>query len=285
MSTERELLGLRRDQALADLIDLERQVADGEIPEEAARRLRGRYEATAASAIEALDAVTAPGTGRPAGAAKRAARPGPDQAARRQAGLALYVALFCAAVVTVGLLLPRYVAERPEGGFITGNEAAAPAPGSSLDPAPSASPRDLSKVTEAEMEKVVAANPNVLGMRLALAARYAGKGQYDKAVEHYGVALKQNPDDAGVRAQAGWLLFKMGRADNALRFLDQALALDPSSADALWYKANILFEGRKDATGALKILRGLQSRTDLPAERRTEVERLTATVRRAADGS
>ncbi|OLT41773.1 hypothetical protein BJF85_05095 [Saccharomonospora sp. CUA-673] len=179
-----------------------------------------------------------------------------------------------ATVVAALVLVPQYADERPEGGFVSGNEAG------SARTAPTA-PRDLAEVTNAEMEAVISANPNVLGMRLALADRYIAEARYDKATEHYGMALKQAPNDPTVRAGAAWLLFKTGDTGAALRFLDETLADTPTSPDAQWYKARILLDGRSDPHGALDILRRLAARGDLPPERRNEVSQLMARAKEA----
>lgn len=271
VSAERELLSQQRDQALTDLVDLDRQVAEGEIPEEAAARLRRRYEATAARAIAALDAQ--PDDER---AAAQTARP----ARRTRARLTAYTLATATAGFAALVVLPQFVAERPDGGVVTGNEASQPPVGASTSPGQSR--RDLSTVTEAEMETVLAANPEVLGMRLALAERYVEQAQYDKAAEHYGLALKQAPNNPTVRAGAAWLLFKTGDTDAALRFLDETLNIAPASPDVLCAKARILLDGRRDPRGALDILQRLAARSDLSPERRAEVDQLTARAQEAA---
>lgn len=259
MNTDRETLEQQRDQALADLVDLDRQVADNEIPRDVADQLRRRYETSAAHAIEALDEDPP--------LEQQDTDPAPRRSLTR---IAAYLVAAAIAVVAAVVVLPQYLAPRPDDGFVTGNEAA-------QDPG---APRDLSTVTDAELEEVVAANPTVIGMRLALADRYVQKGDYSKATEHYGVALKQDPDNPDVRAGAGWLLFRLGEVDTALRFVDQALSIDPDSADALWYKANILLD-RKDPTRALALLRQLAQRDDLPAESLAQVRQLITVAEQA----
>lgn len=267
MSLDRELLEQQRDQALRDLLDLQRQAGEGEIPAAVAENLRRRYEADAARAIDVL--AQQPETEHPTAARLRR---------RPRARSLAYLATAAVAVFALVVLLPQYVADRPDGGFVTGNEAAQPAP-TPTGTAPQ--PRDLSTVTDAEMEAVIDANPDVLGMRLALARRYLDKEQYDKAAEHYGEALKQDPGNPDVQAQSGWLLFKTGNPAAALRFVDRALQIDPGSHETLWFKANILLHGRKDPTGALEVLRSLDGRGDLPADLREDVKQAIATAERA----
>ncbi|SFB62693.1 Cytochrome c-type biogenesis protein CcmH/NrfG [Amycolatopsis marina] len=269
MSADWETLEHQRDQALADLADLERQVADNEIPDDVAVQLRRRYEASVASAIEALDEVPEP-QAQDTGRTPR----------RFRARGAAYVVAAVIAVIAAVVVLPQYVASRPEGGFVTGNEAAQlPTAAPSVSPVPA--PRDLSTVTDAEMEAVVTDNPSVLGMRLALAGRYLDQGKYDKAAEHYGVALKQDPGNPEVLAGAGWVLFQLGQVDAALRFIDQALTIDPRSPDAQWYKANILLDARKDPATALALLRQLAQRDDLLDDRQAQVRQLITRAEQA----
>lgn len=121
MNAERADLTELRDQALRDLVELDRQVADGEIPPDAAAGLRQRYEATAARSLTALDA--------PAQSTSTMTRTRPQPSRARVVAYALTA---LAAVVAAAVLLPQYLAQRPAGGFVTGNEVAQamPDPGS-----------------------------------------------------------------------------------------------------------------------------------------------------------
>lgn len=230
-AVDRDTAAQQRVQALRDLTDLERQIEAGEIPAAVAQTLRRRYETTAAQSADVLQQN--PLTRR------RPAR----------ASTLVYGAAITAGILAVAVLLPQYVAPRPEGGFVTGNEVLG------VDTAPS---RDLSTVTEAEMEEVLAANPTVVGMRLALAMRYLENGDLDKAAEHYGVALKQDPGNPDVQAGAAGLLFEMGRPDAALRFVTRALEIDPSSR------------------AAAQVLGSASGRADLPDHVRSIVNQLIA---------
>lgn len=98
-----------RDQALRDILALEAQVDAGEIPPDAARRLRAEYEQAAADAINRLDEPAKPVSRR------RRAR---EARTRTIAYLGTLVAAGIAAVV----VLPAAVQQRPQNGFVTGNE-------------------------------------------------------------------------------------------------------------------------------------------------------------------
>lgn len=249
------LAGQRRDRALLDLADLDRQVAEAELTEAEAAPLRRRYERAAADAIADL-AVTK----------ETPEQPEAPRRPRRRLGYGLAAAVV--AVAAVMLLLSTSVGDRPSGGFVTGNEVRGTA---TPLPVPSAGPgRDLSKVSDAEMEAVVAANPDVLGMRLALAERYTEKGRYDKAVTQYLAVLERAPDNAVAQTYLGWVAFQTGRPQEALALVDRALRTEPAMQPALWFKANILLYGTSDESGAIAVLRTLE-RQQLTAEVRKQV--------------
>lgn len=255
--TDRELLEQRRDQALRDIVDLERQVDDGEIPDQVAEELRRRYEATAAAALDVLDSASEPELV-------------PDRPSRSRRVVYLAAA---AVAVAAAVLLPGYVSTRPAGGAVSGNEVLAPDTSVTTPAAP-----DLSGMSDADLEAAVAENPTAIGTRLALAERYVAAGEYDKATDHYAVALQQDPGNPEVLGGAGWLLFKLGKVADAVRFVDQALAVSPDEPDVLWYKANIVLDGVGDTAGGRDLLRRLTERDDLPAGLRPQVDRRLAEV-------
>ncbi|MGH3905841.1 MAG: tetratricopeptide repeat protein [Pseudonocardiaceae bacterium] len=260
MSARRARLQERRDQALRDILDLEEQVADGEIPPDVAAGLLRRYETVAAEAIELLESLPAD-----------APASGPR---RSRATTVLYTAAAVVVVIAVAVLLPRSVAPRPEDGFVSGNEVAAPSA-----PSVSAAPDPLASVTDADLAARVIANPSALRMRLALAERYIAQGRFEQAVDHYTVALQQAPRNPRVQAGAGWVLYQLGRPRDAMRFVDQALALNPASADALWYGATIRLQGLDEPAAAVALLERLLLRTDLDPARREQAVALLATAR------
>lgn len=252
------------DQALSDLVELEAQVVDGEIGADRARELRRRYESVAAEALTAIDSPDPP-TGRP-----RTVR-GP------RAWTLAYVLAATVALVAAVVLLPAAVVDRPAGGAATGIEPMAGGPG-----APP--PIDPAAVDDEQLERVVADNPDVIGMRLALADRYVAAGDYGAAMRHYVEAANRRPDDADVRTRLAWLLLQIGQTGPALENVDRALALQPDSAEAAWVRANVLIDGTGDPRGGIAVLEGLATRPDLPAEFRSRVEELLADTRAAVRG-
>ncbi len=253
MSIPDERLRQVADQAVRDIVELDRQVDCGEIDAADAGPLRAGYEARAAQSLGALGTADPPAPARP---------PAP-----RAWSLAYLLAGVVAVVATL-VLLPASLIDRPVGGFVTGNEAvqgAAPA----LDPS--------ATVTDAQLEEVVAANPGVVGMRLALADRYVAQGDFGPAMRHYLDALRREPGNAEAHAHLGWLLLQIGRPQDGLESVDRALALDPSLDDALWFRANIALDGLDDPSSALVSLQELGGRELAPAVR-AQVEGLAATA-------
>jgi len=291
---DRRVLVEQRDQALQDLVDLEDQVAAGELEAAVADRLRDRYESVAARAITALAAAAGPPTAtEPPTAPEPPTATGPATAAdahtaadpptahrpRRHAGRRPAYALAAAAALVAVLLLPGSVGTRPAGGFVTGNEAVQRA--SDAAPGPIGDP---ASVSDSQLEAVVAANPNVLGMRLALADRYLGAGQYAQAGRHLSVALAQQPHSVPAQSHYGWLLMQLGRPEQAIGYVDRALAGSPDDLEALWFLANIALYGLSDPDTAVTALTRLQRRTDLTPASRDQVAALLQSARERTGG-
>lgn len=265
MTAVREELVERRDQALQDLTELDRQVQAGEVTERTAERLRARYEVEAADAISALDRLGQPDTdGRSTGDSAANTHQADDQprdnqgvSRRRWAAVAVAAALVVAAGA---VLLPRSLAPRPAGGAVTGNEAAGG--------------RDLSNVNNTELEQVVADNPDVIGMRLALARRYFESGELDRSLEHYQQVLDREPHPEAL-ANVGWILYtSTDQTQAAARFVEESLERDPDQRLAAWFLANIRLEGLDDPAGAAQIARRLLERDDLSPDDRTAIRQL-----------
>ncbi|OLT17528.1 hypothetical protein BJF80_16790 [Serinicoccus sp. CUA-874] len=127
------------------------------------------------------------------------------------------------------------------------------------------------------MEQVVAANPDVVGMRLALAERYRDQGEFDNAVPHYREVLEREPGNAEALASLGWILFMLDDTVEASRFADQALEQDPTLPLGWWLQANVRLYGQDDPDGAMEALRRMQ---ELPLER--EVQSQAAALQQEA---
>ena len=243
MNHHAELLE-QRDQAVRDLAELDQQVAAGEIDDATAEVLRRRYEADAATALRAL----------------RRASGSPDQppagTGRPRRGVIVASAIGLVAVGSAVAALPAFIDDRPEGGFVTGNEVTADAPAG----------RDLDEVTTDEMEAVVAENPDIVPMRLRLAHRYFDAGEFDEAVDHYMAVLDRTPDPEAM-SHLGWLVANDGEVEVGVELIERSLALQPDDAEATWFLANLRLYSQRDVEDATRLLEALLERDDLGADR------------------
>ena len=113
---------------------------------------------------------------------------------------------------------------------------------------------DLADISNDTMEAVIAANldnPQINGMRLALAERYFEAGDYRAAFPHYfAVASSPQATDDEVAAaliRLGWMAWDGNRElETAVGLFDQALAMDPSSSTAKYFKGLVLWCGGAD---------------------------------------
>ena len=217
----------RRDLAVTDLLALEVQLASGEITPTDADRLRKRYEADVADALAAIDLA-------------RAAPPRGRSPLRVWAGVAIF-AVVAAAVV---FALIRAVQPGGDTGDLSGVAADVVAEGGV----------DFSTVTNDQLEEVVAANPDIIPMRLALARRYVEAGDFSKALPHYLYVLDKGPD-AEALMYVGWMTYLSGDAATGETLLQRSLEVAPDDVLAMWFLANVRYHGLDDMTGALPLLR------------------------------
>ena len=123
---------------------------------------------------------------------------------------------------------------------------------------------DLSGITNEQMEEVVAQNPDVIGMRLALARRYFEEGTFDRALDHYFEVLdrEQHPE---ALANIGWMTYLSQRPDVAVGYLEAALVRQPDYLPAQWFIANVYVTLGREGE-AVPFLVGIIGSTDVPAE-------------------
>ena len=140
--------------------------------------------------------------------------------------------------------------------------------------------QDLSEVSNETMEAVIAANldnPQINGMRIALAERYYEDGDYRAAFPHY-LAVAQSERATSTEAAAaltrlGWMAFEgNGEVDTALNLLDQALAIEPDAPVALYLKGRVQWCGAGDTEAAIALFDEVLANPSLPVDSRSEVE-------------
>lgn len=255
MTLEAQHIEEQLRQVERDLVELEEQVAAGEIDAVAAGRLRSNY-------LRERDRLG--GDLVDAAAGGSVARP--FITGRRLVGAALL--MLAAAGLALGVT-------RAGGGNSTGLEGVA------SDVALQGA-ADLSAVSDEEMEAVVAANPDIVPMRLALADRYFNEGDFTDALRHYLVVLEdKGVEDPGALANVGWMTYLSDEPEVALSFVERSLEIQPDGGIAFWYLANIEYYGLGDAPGAIEPLNKLLAYDSLPDELRTAAAALLAEVEAA----
>lgn len=180
------------------------------------------------------------------------------------------------AVVVAGLVVVALAAET-SGTDRTGSSLERTAP-------VAAGGRDLSTVSNEEMEAVVAANPTVAGMRLALVERYLRAGQLEKARQHAHAALEHGTGPAEQQRALkylGWSTAVLGEPEEGVLLLERSLALAPDDLDNLWFLANVRLVGLHDAPRAIPLLERIL-RAPIDDQRRQVVERKLAAARTEA---
>lgn len=250
MAADRRLrvLHARRDQAVGSLREVERRQAAGEIDDAEAAELIELFAGRAAVATAELEE-----------AGGRAARRGPER----------YLPVAAVAVVLVLTAVVVAVSQ------LSGDDGGDP-PAALEQPAQQ---RDLSEVSNEEMEEVVAANPGVVPMRLALVERYLADGELDKARAHAREAAERAAA-AGDRHRAkvylGWTTALLGEQTQGAALLEEAVAEEPADLNARWFLANVLADAG-DRERAAELLRTLLD-GDIGDQQRAVVERKLATL-------
>lgn len=240
-------------QAERDVEELDEQVERGEIDEATAERLRTRYLAEKEGLLQKLTEES-----------EETEQNAPDSliTGRRLAGAGILV--IAAAVLTFAVVNTVGDTAGVEG------VASDVATGSGVN---------LDDISNEEMEAVVAANPDIAPMRLALADRYFAAGEFSDALTHYMYVLDTlDVQDPSALANVGWMTYRSGVPEVAESFLIRSLDIQPDGGVAFWYLANIRFFGLSDAAGAVEPLRKLLDYDNLPAELRDEAERLLSEV-------
>ena len=239
----------RLAQVEADIGDLDQQVEQGELDAETAEVLRSRYRKERERLLEEgeEDSISA-------------------LSGRRLLGIGFLL------VATIGIALWLIAANTDDRSGIEGvAQDVASGEGVNLD-----------DISNEQMEAVIAQNPDIPGMRLALADRYFTAGEFSDALTHYMYVLQTlDVKDPTALANVGWMTYLSNEPDVAESFVEESLEVQPDGGIAFWYLANIRFHGLDDAAGALQPLQQLLGYDNLPDRLRGEAETLLAEVEAA----
>lgn len=234
---EVRLLEERRDRIVADLRAIDGQVALGELDEATAAELGRRSEVALADTLAALEQAR---TERPRG--------------RSPQRIAIGVAAFTVAATAAVIGLAGAV---------------------NSSPTTTAGGVDLADVTNEELEEVIAANPDVVPMRLALARRYVEAGQFSAALPHYLYILERGPEPEALM-YLGWMTHLSGDPATGASLLERSLELQAGNVLAQWFLANVRYFGLGDTAGAIPLLEAVIASPDTPADIVDEAERMIA---------
>ena len=213
MADSRRVLEERRAQAVGSLREVERRQAAGEIGDDEAAELIALFADRAALASAELEAAG-----------------GAPPSSRRPRERLLPVAAVAAVLVLTVLVV---VVSQLSSDDRDGGDAAAPPQ------------RDLSEVTTQEMEEVIADNPDVVPMRLALVERYLDAGDIARANEHAAeAAARATGADDRHRAEVflGWTTALLGDPAEGARLLRAATEARPDDLNARWFLARALVD-------------------------------------------
>jgi cytochrome c-type biogenesis protein CcmH/NrfF len=146
-------------------------------------------------------------------------------------------------------------------------------------PGISAGAVDPENVSNETMEAVIAANldnPEINGMRLALANRYFEEGDYQGAFPHYQAVLEGEPSPgqaAAAYSRLGWMVFDgNGEVELAVSLLDQALTLVPEDPFGLYLKGRVVWCGQDRPAEAATLFERVVTIDGLDAEVKGQVE-------------
>jgi cytochrome c-type biogenesis protein CcmH/NrfG len=96
-------------------------------------------------------------------------------------------------------------------------------------------------------------NPKDVEALLRIAHIQLDQEQLDAAEELYQQVLGLEPKNVEAITHVGTVLLGRGQVDAALAQYNAALAIDPRYAHALWDKANLLQQVKKDYAGAIRV--------------------------------
>lgn len=253
MTTERQRISERREVVARDIEELGQQVSDGEVDEAVAEEMLRAYR----SELAALDGELADMPEEVESVVDEAVPvTGPKTRSPRRV-------LVGSVILIVALSAAIAFAARDT----TQPEVASAAPGAlTVDPA---------SVSNEELEAVVAANPGINAMRMALADRYFAAEDYGSALDHYLFIAENDPtpaEESKSLARVGWMAYSTGLPEAAEQYVLSSLDIDPTNAEATLFLGFITLYGLEDAEAAIPRLEAALAIPGLPPNLLSQVE-------------
>jgi tetratricopeptide (TPR) repeat protein len=230
VTTERDRLVERRDLVRRDLLELAAQEQSREVAAATAQRLRHSYEVE----LDALDAAIAD-------LPVQVLTPDPDDRSGAEPAGRSPWRMVAGSLIVVGALAATVALVARNAG----SDDDASFAGLTVDPA---------SVSNEEMETVVAANPDINGMRMALADRYFDAEEYGAALDHYLIIAQNDPapgEEGKALARVGWIAYRTNLPEAARDYVMASLDVDPTNAEARVYIGFINLYGLGDAEAAI----------------------------------
>ena len=126
-------------------------------------------------------------------------------------------------------------------------------------------------------------NPQINGMRFALANRYFDAREYAKAFPHFQAILENDPPPelaAASLIRLGWMVYDgNGEVDLAISLLDQALQITPNDPLGLYLLSRVEWCGAGDPEAAVDLLERAMDDPNLDADTRSLLEADLAAAR------
>ncbi|HEX7166211.1 MAG TPA: tetratricopeptide repeat protein [Acidimicrobiales bacterium] len=200
-----------REFLLRSIADLDAEHAAGDLDDADYRALRDGYTARAAEVIRLL------------GAEKPVFRP--ERAQKREAGSPSgrrFVAIAVGVGVIAVALAAGWLVAQASGERVSGSAATGSVPESSTD-------------------------------RIARAQQLVAEGKALEAIKTYDALLDDDPENPIALAERGWLLSRVdpSLAEQGLKSIDKAIAVDPGYPEAHFFRGMILLQARDDPVGAV----------------------------------
>jgi cytochrome c-type biogenesis protein CcmH len=100
---------------------------------------------------------------------------------------------------------------------------------------------------------------------------------FPRAIDAFKKALAAEPNNPEAHAYMGFILIQAGHGDGALLAFDKALSSAPDLPMALWGKGMVLYQDKKDYSGAREIFERLLNIVP-PGEERNEIAKVLAEI-------
>ena len=101
------------------------------------------------------------------------------------------------------------------------------------------------------LESRLSQNPRDLEALVGLGRIYLQTGQMPKAIEFYKRALEVDGSNVSALSGLAMILAQAGHSDQALGLFDRVLAINPQVPMALLFRGRLLYEDKKDFSGAI----------------------------------